>query len=286
MIPRGERATRDIVSRAMLQEMRAGRTTPEGGLYISMGHLGPDKVRRQFKGMVERCADCGFDLAGGLVEVVPTAHYLMGGVVCAVDTTDRAAGPVRGRRGCRRHARRQPPRRQRGGQLDRLRRHCRRCNARVDQDTTPVIARPTRMPSTAAIAAARHPLTRKPGDLNRLRDTLLDLMWEDVGIIRSADSLARGLKRLDDIGAELHTTGLADTDLAFNLTWHDWLNLENLIAMSKVIASAALRRENSRGAHFRTDFPVRAICPHRRLRWYASRMASCRWPRSRFSSRS
>ena len=43
-------------------------------------HLGPDNVRRQFKGMVERCADCGFDLAGGTVEVVPTAHYMMGGV--------------------------------------------------------------------------------------------------------------------------------------------------------------------------------------------------------------
>ena len=89
---RGERATRDIVSRAMFEEMRAGRTTPEGGLYISMGHLGPDKVRKQFKGMVERCADCGFDLAGGLVEVVPTAHYLMGGVVCAVDTATELPG--------------------------------------------------------------------------------------------------------------------------------------------------------------------------------------------------
>ena len=44
--------------------MRDGRTTPNGGLYISMGHLGRDKVAKMFKGMVERCADCGFDLAG------------------------------------------------------------------------------------------------------------------------------------------------------------------------------------------------------------------------------
>src|SRR5512144_1226757 len=50
---RGERATRDIVSRAIDAEMRTGRTTPNGGVYISMGHLGPDLVRRQFKGMVE-----------------------------------------------------------------------------------------------------------------------------------------------------------------------------------------------------------------------------------------
>ncbi|MDX2154909.1 MAG: FAD-binding protein, partial [Hyphomicrobiaceae bacterium] len=72
--PRGERATRDLVSQSMYREMLAGRTTPNGGLYISMGHLGPEKVAKMFKGMVERCRDCGFDLAGGLVEVVPTAH--------------------------------------------------------------------------------------------------------------------------------------------------------------------------------------------------------------------
>src|SRR5262245_63366489 len=90
--PRAERATRDFVSRCIYEEMRAGRTTPHGGVYIKMGHLGPDQVAKQFKGMVERCADCGFDLAAGLVEVVPTAHYLMGGVVCEVDTATELAG--------------------------------------------------------------------------------------------------------------------------------------------------------------------------------------------------
>ncbi|MGC6452786.1 MAG: L-aspartate oxidase, partial [Candidatus Puniceispirillaceae bacterium] len=86
---RGERATRDIVSRAIYDEMRKGNTTPQGGVHIAMSHLGPDNVARKFAGMVKRCADCGFDLAGGLVEVVPTAHYFMGGVV--VDTETRTA---------------------------------------------------------------------------------------------------------------------------------------------------------------------------------------------------
>src|SRR5947209_6921000 len=88
---RGERATRDIVSRAMIEEIRRGNTTPNGGLYLRMAHLGPAEVRRQFKGMVERCADCGFDLAQGDVEVVPTAHYMMGGVV--FDTACRTTMP-------------------------------------------------------------------------------------------------------------------------------------------------------------------------------------------------
>ncbi len=90
--PKLERATRDVVSRAIYAEMRAGRTTPHGGVYIKMGHLGPASVAKQFKGMVDRCRDCGFDLAGGLVEVVPTAHYFMGGVICAVDTATERFG--------------------------------------------------------------------------------------------------------------------------------------------------------------------------------------------------
>ena len=90
--PKLERATRDVVSRAIYAEMKAGRTTPNGGVYIKMSHLGPAKVAKEFKGMVDRCRDCGFDLAGGLVEVVPTAHYFMGGLVCDVDTATECEG--------------------------------------------------------------------------------------------------------------------------------------------------------------------------------------------------
>src|SRR5213080_5594727 len=87
-----ERATRDVVSRAIYAEMKAGRTTPNGGVYIKMSHLGPARVAKEFKGMVDRCRDCGFDLAGGLVEVVPTAHYFMGGLICRADTSTEWPG--------------------------------------------------------------------------------------------------------------------------------------------------------------------------------------------------
>src|SRR6202012_3549037 len=55
-------------------------------------HLGPDKVAKEFKGMVDRCRDCGFDLAAGLVEVGPSAHYFMGGVICDVETATERHG--------------------------------------------------------------------------------------------------------------------------------------------------------------------------------------------------
>jgi fumarate reductase flavoprotein subunit len=57
------------------------------------------------------------------------------------------------------------------------------------------------------------------------------------------------------MAADLAITGLAEEDRRFNLSWHDWMNLENLILVSRAICVAAIARENSRGAHFRDDFP-------------------------------
>jgi succinate dehydrogenase flavoprotein subunit len=107
----------------------------------------------------------------------------------------------------------------------------------------------------AEMARAQQPFAMKSGDLNGLRESLLDAMWDDVGVLRDAAGLGRGLGKLDAIEAELLATGVADGDRAFNLTWHDWLNLRSLIEISKVITLAAIKRENSRGAHFREDFP-------------------------------
>ena len=250
---RAERATRDFVSRCIAEEMRAGRSTPNGGVYIKMGHLGPENVRKGFKGMVERCADCGFDLAGGLVEVVPTAHYFMGGVVCRVDTSTELPGlyvageDAGGVHGANRL----------GGNGV--------ANSTVfgaiagDVMASWVASSGHRPPDEEVLSAelerAQWPFARKGRDLNRLRETLLDAMWDDVGVIRDRAGLERGLARLGAIESELMQTGVSDSDRAFNLTWHDWLNLRSLIEISKVIAAAALRRENSRGAHYREDFP-------------------------------
>jgi fumarate reductase flavoprotein subunit len=107
----------------------------------------------------------------------------------------------------------------------------------------------------AEVARALTPFNHKPGDLNALREKLLGVMWDDVGVIRDKAGIDRAIAALDGIEAELLATGLAQSDRTFNLTWHDWLNLRSLIETSRVIALAALARENSRGAHFREDFP-------------------------------
>jgi fumarate reductase flavoprotein subunit len=252
--PRLERATRDIVSRGIFAEMRAGRTTPNGGVYISMGHLGADNNRKNFKGMVERCEDCGFDLAGGLVEVVPTAHYMMGGVAFKPDCTTELQGlfvageDAGGVHGANRL----------GGNGV--------ANSTVfggiAGDAMPrwlaahgALHEPDAAALDAAVAAARAPLSKPPGDLNAIREALYDIMWDDVGIVRDAASLMRARENLVELEARLDGCGVAPGNLAFNLTWHDWLNLKSQILVSRSICVAAAAREDSRGAHFRTDFP-------------------------------
>lgn len=250
---RGERATRDVVSRGIYAEMRKNNDPEQVGMFISMGHLGPENVRRKFAGMVKRCADCGFDLAGGKVEVVPTAHYFMGGVVVDPDTRTAMEGlyvageDAGGAHGSNRLGGNGVANSTVFGGIagDVMGMDVRRMGLREPDEN--VLA--------AEVERAIHPLTRKPGHVQSLRHKLQEAMWEDVGVMRTGAGLERGQRRVDDIQAELMETGVDPSNLAFNLTWHDWLNVASLTEVSTVIARAGKLRENSRGAHFREDFP-------------------------------
>ena len=249
-----ERATRDIVSRAMFSEIRAGNTTSTGGLYISMAHVGPEKVRKLFKGMVERCADCGFDLASGLVEVVPTAHYMMGGVEFELDCSTALPGLfVAGEDSGGVHGANRL-----GG------------NGVANSTVFGAVAGDTmadwvkkqgayREPDPAAVEEATRRYeprqARSPASLEPLRERLYETMWDKVGIIRDAAGLESASRELVALQVELEGHALSAADRPFNLSWHDWINLRNLVEVSRAIASAAAVRKDSRGAHFRSDYP-------------------------------
>ena len=251
---RGERATRDIVSRAMFAEICAGKVGPLGGLYLSMGHLDGAEIRRQFRGMVERCADCGFDLVSGRVEVVPTAHYMMGGVEFEADCKTAVPGlfaageDTGGVHGANRLGGNGVANSTVFGGIagDTIGAWVNADGALHDPDKTAI---------EAAIDLCRTPLGQPRGDLEAVRDRLSSIMWDDVGIFRDAASLDSAEDALVSLEAGLDGIGVASGDLAYNLTWHDWMNLKNLILVSRAITAAAKGRVDSRGAHYRADFP-------------------------------
>lgn len=255
--PRGERAARDIVARGIHAEIRIGRVSPRGGVYLQMSHLGPDTVRQHFAETVARCADWGLDLAAGRVEVAPSAHCLMGGVVIHPDCRTAmpglfaAGGDSGGIHGANRLG---------GNGLagstvfggiagTAMARWVRNEGAWHAPDMGAMLT---------ALSRCERPFTERPGDLEAIRSGLHELMWEEVGVIRSAAGLERAREELALMQEELEHTGVPDRQRAFNLTWHDWLNLHNLIAVSRVITEAALARKGSCGAHFRQDHPNQA----------------------------
>jgi fumarate reductase flavoprotein subunit len=256
---RMERSTRDLVSRASFTEIAQGRGTPNGGVWIDVSHLGAEVVERSFRGMVRRCRDFGRDLARSPVEVAPTAHFLMGGIV--VDPACRtgieglfAAGEdTGGVHGANRLGGNGVAESTVFGGLA------------GDAIAAFVAGRPLPRVEAAALAPAVEALTapfaRAAGpDLYDLQAELRDVMWERAGLVRDGEGLAAALAAIDRVEAGLDAVGVRG-DPALNTAWQDWLGLRNQALAARLIVRSALERRESRGAHFRRDFPAPSTGP-------------------------
>jgi fumarate reductase flavoprotein subunit len=186
---------------------------------------------------------------------VPTAHYFLGGVVCNVDTSTEKPGlfvageDASGMHGANRLGGNGVANSTVYGGIagDLMGVRIKPAGALAEPDVAAV---------EAALARAMAPLGKPSGDIDGVRRRLYDVMWEDVGILRTAEGLARGAENLAALQSDLAQMGVADGDRRYNLTWMDRLNLESLILVSGAICAAAQAREDSRGAHFREDFPT------------------------------
>jgi succinate dehydrogenase/fumarate reductase flavoprotein subunit len=251
-----ERSTRDLVARACYTEVLEGRGTANGGVWIDVSHLGAEVVEKSFRGMVRRCRDFGRDLAREPVEVGPTAHFMMGGIVidraCRTDVeglfaAGEDAGGVHGANRL-------------GG------------NGVAESTVFGGIAgdvmaewvvgrpRPPLSPALvdAAVAALSAPLARSEGEnLYTLQAQLRQVMWDHVGLIRSGEGLKRALVEIEDVGRRLETVAVRGGG-AYNLAWQDWINLQSQTTAAWLIARSALERTESRGSHYRRDFPETA----------------------------
>ena len=252
--PRLERATRDVVSRSSYMEIMAGRGSPAGGVWIDARHMGEEFLLTNFPGMVERCADYGFDLVHGRVEISPSAHFQMGGVT--IDTQCRtsleglfAAGEdAGGVHGANRLGG--------NGVADSI------VFGGVAGDHMTDYVHERALPTVSAAqvqeltARWSRPLSgageEKPF---ALRKELEDLMWEKVGVVRNGKDLETALETLGTLrerAARVTVPGTA----ASNPAWNALLDLTNLIEVGEMVAQGATLRTESRGAHYRLDHPA------------------------------
>jgi fumarate reductase flavoprotein subunit len=259
-----ERSTRDLVSRASFLEVSEGRGTSNGGVWIDVSHLGAEVVERNFRGMVRRCRDFGRDLARGPVEVGPTAHFMMGGVVVdpdcctAIEGLSAAGEDTGGVHGANRL----------GG--NGVAESTVFGGIAGDVMAAFVAGRPRPRVSPAALdeAAARTaaPLGRGSAvEVYAIQRELRDVMWERAGLVRDAEGLGLAAATVDSLAERLTAAGVPGHG-ALNTAWQDWLNLGSQLTASRLIVASALARRESRGAHWRQDFPVPGPTPPVSLR--------------------
>jgi succinate dehydrogenase/fumarate reductase flavoprotein subunit len=250
---RKERSTRDLVARAAYLEVGAGRGTRNGGVWIDVSHLGAEFVETNFAGMRDRCLRVGPDLARERVEVFPTAHFNMGGVRINRDGFTNLEGlfaageDSSGVHGANRLG---------GNGVA----ESTVFGARVG-DAVAQWVKQTRHGELSreqienAQAGADQFLKAHPGETPfALREELGRLMWDRVGIVRDGQGLRNAIDQITELTGRLEQTGIAGGRM-FNLAWQQALDMRNLLLTSELIARSALLRQDSRGAHYRDDFP-------------------------------
>jgi L-aspartate oxidase len=236
--PDGDLAPRDRVARAMLREAERTR----GEEYLSLRHLPAAMVHARFPSIAELCRRAGLDLATDRLPVSPAAHYLMGGV--ASDLDGRASLPglfVAGEAACTgvHGANRLASNSLLEGLV---------FGARAGRAMREWTREAWPRDSTSALETVAPTGPRL--DLGTEEAVLRDLMWRHAGVFRAAAGLDAATEALDPAWRRLEA-GLAGGHAFDPATWR----MTSLLVVSRLVVAAARRREESRGAHSRTDFP-------------------------------
>ncbi|SDW73326.1 succinate dehydrogenase subunit A [Haloarcula vallismortis] len=249
---------RDVVARAIAQELREGRGTENGGVYLDISHRDDEYIKSRLPRMYERFMDLGVDITEQPMEVAPTAHYSMGGVDIDFETGETGVGglyavgeTVAGVHGANRLG---------GNSLA----ETVAIGALVGDHVAAQVTGDDRggdsLPDGQRAIAEREfrsliELEASDGDETPegLLADLGDLLWEHAGILRTEESMSDGLEKLrqlrertGDIGVDGDRTSLSfelAVDLFFSLT------------VAEALLLSARKRDESRGAHYRTDAP-------------------------------
>ena len=281
--------TRDIISYAITKEAAAGRATEGGGVFLSFEHIGERELREAFGPVVDRLAANGIDLTRRPIEVSPIAHYHMGGV--RVDETMATCVPglyaageaVGGASGANRLSGNAIPEALVFGET--AGRHAARyAEGRVRGAWSREAARPhlERLAANVGGSGGRRTIGGSGHNtgaaLGELRAELADLMWEEVGVIRTGAGLAEALDRIRALGVRLEGIPVPAAG-PYNLARQDWFDLRGGLLTAESVALAALRRTESRGAHQREDHPETdpAQARSQRVRLDSGGRLACDW---------
>lgn len=248
-----ERSTRDLVARASYIEIAEGRGTPAGGVLLDISHLGASEVEKRFKGMVERTRLIGSDLASEPIEVCPTAHFQMGGVVIDRDTATALGGllvageDAGGVHGANRLGG--------NGVAESIVFGARAGDGAAERASERARMSPSTESVERSLARVFAPLGRTQGSAPApLYGRLKDVMWESCGLVRERSNLLAAREELAGLEDEARTASVAGAP-ELNSAWQQLLDLQNQLAVARVMVESALAREESRGAHYRSDFP-------------------------------
>ena len=246
-----ELATRDVVARSIYQEIIEGRGTENGGVYLDISHLDDDYIDEKLETMVLQFENVGVDIKHGPIEVAPTAHHFMGGLKINTDASTSlknlfGAGEVCGGvHGANRL----------GG------------NALADTQVFGKIsgvsaseaAKSTELKSNeeqVQLEAERIQNLIKEGSIKpqEFKENIKRLMWEKVAIVREEKTLNEALKELQEMQEDLVNLNVSDKK-QYNTELVTALEVINMVEICILTVKSAILRRESRGAHFRSDFP-------------------------------
>lgn len=251
-----ELLTRDVVARAINDEVKAGRGSPHGGAFLNIAtQRSAEDIKKKLPSMYHQFKVLAeLDITKEPMEVGPTCHYFMGGIRVDADTT---MSSVKGLFACGECAAGLHGANRLGGNsLSDLLvfgylsgKHAAKYaqeNSQQDVNADQV---------EQIIRNATDILNRESGaNPYLLHEDLEKNMQSNVGIIRTAENLNKGIDTIEDLKRQYRTVKAKGAS-QFNPGWHEALSMRNLLITAEAVARAALLREESRGAHTRADFP-------------------------------
>jgi succinate dehydrogenase/fumarate reductase flavoprotein subunit len=242
--------TRDLGSYAILKEVEAGRGSPHGGVYLSFRHRSEADLRAAFGPVIDRLAANGIDLMQQDVEVAPIAHYHMGGIAADVKMQTGVPGlfaageAVGGANGANRLS---------GNAITEALVFGREagCSAAAHAQRAALADRADNAEEAQSLITSGS--TRELNTAAMLTH-LQSVMQDRVGPLRDAAKLTRALDEIGELQSALGDTPPGHAD-RFDMPRLDWFDLRNMLLVARVVAEAALARQETRGAQQREDFP-------------------------------